>query len=57
MQASAVLLRVLSHALTQLCGEAMQMALAAWMQGARTGWYREQDAHGASKGPEQPCNR
>lgn len=37
MQASAVPSIVLTHALTQLCGEAMQVALATWMQGACTG--------------------
>lgn len=35
----------------------MRAALAAWMQGERTGRSREQDAHGALKGPEQPCDR
>lgn len=38
-------------------GAAMQVALAAQMQGEHTGWSREEDAHGASKGPEQPCDR
>lgn len=53
MRASTVPSTALSHARGPgaVRGEAMQVALAARVQGERTGRSREQGAHGALKGP------